>query len=656
MERAHSSSDETQRFRSGMRNAARRLGGTAFLAMIAVQVAFAPPARALGPSGLVSPDHIIAGSGDCFYVAHTPSGCGGWEIVRYFSDGSRDTDFHCASPDSCDTGAGGAGLARTAARREELPGRVRGEAYDGVNNSLFLLQDDGIHTFNPETGASSAPKIDLPTAGEGFATPPKSMATAGSGASRKFFVVDANGAVWQRMIGALGPWEKFIDGPAPLSPDKGGSPDNFRNLRVKTIKSGADEFLYPYMVCVSPDSGTNKSIVHFADKNMSGAFWVTDVDAQTGTSYCGITHDPSGYSYITDVQNNKILKKYTTPKSALSSIVDTSTRCDSIVYHPTSGRLLVAGTGDGKIYQYSTTGTLIPWGASPTPTPIPTPTSTPAPTQTPTPTPYSPPVDPPPLDPDQKALLEAMKILGISGVDLQILFVLLNDPNAVTPGGQDLLKDAYALVDYLGKLSLEANPGLVSRIEDGSLSQETFDKALYTLAVYLQETLASPKTARGTGTTPLAETRCRGSVVEMTLKPGVSQGSFTTTFPEGTHEGEDGWRTQYLALLLNRGTKMWERVLVIADSGATNAREGVAVPAKSVERAVAITVTDGLSYDWNETAGVVRVAMTVMAIEIPDGATAPTPRPGDTGGRGCSVVWPFEALLLIPLLFVGPRR
>ena len=141
-------------------------------------IAFAPPADALGPSGLVSPDHIIAGSGDSFYVAHMPLSCGGWEIVHYFGDGTRDPDFHCASPDSCDTGAGGAGLGRTAARGEELPGRVRGQAFDGTTNSLFLLQDDGIHTVNAETGVSSAPKIDLPTTGEGFATPPRSMATA----------------------------------------------------------------------------------------------------------------------------------------------------------------------------------------------------------------------------------------------------------------------------------------------------------------------------------------------------------------------------------------------------------------------------------------------------------------------------------------------
>ena len=41
---------------------------------------------------------------------------------------------------------------------------------------------------------------------------------------------------------------------------------------------------------------------------------------------------------------------------------------------------------------------------------------------------------------------------------------------------------------------------------------------------------------------------------------------------------------------------------------------------------------------------------------IGDGATAPTPHPGDTGGHGCSVVWPLGVLLLAPLLFVGPRR
>ena len=247
-------------------------------------------------------------------------------------------------------------------------------------------------------------------------------------------------------------------------------------------------------------------------------------------------------------------------------------------------------------------------------------------------------------------------------MDLQVLgALLLDDPNDVEPGEQDLLKDTYALVDFLGKLLLNEDSDLVSKIEDGSLSQETFDKALYTLAVYLQEALASSKSGNARGTSdgdasPLPETHCRGSVVEMTLKPGVSQGSFTTSFPEGTHEGEDGWRTQYLALLLDRGSKKWERVLVITDSGAANAREGVASFSRKAEKSVKITVSDGLSYDWNDTAGIVRVAMTVMTIEIPDGATAPTPRPGDTGGHGCSVVWPLGMLLLAPLLFVGPRR
>ena len=97
-------------------------------------------------------------------------------------------------------------------------------------------------------------------------------------------------------------------------------------------------------------------------------------------------------------------------------------------------------------------------------------------------------------------------------------------------------------------------------------------------------------------------------------------------------------------------------MLVITDSGAVNAREGVASFSRKAEKSVKITVSDGLSYDWNDTAGIVRVAMTVMTIEIPDGATAPTPHPGDTGGHGCSVVWPLGMLLLAPLLFVGPRR
>ena len=61
-------------------------------------------------------------------------------------------------------------------------------------------------------------------------------------------------------------------------------------------------------------------------------------------------------------------------------------------------------------------------------------------------------------------------------MDLQVLgALLLDDPNDVEPGEQDLLKDTYALVDFLGKLLLNEDSDLVSKIEDGSLSQETFE-------------------------------------------------------------------------------------------------------------------------------------------------------------------------------------
>ena len=121
-------------------------GRAACVLLFAVaMIAFAPPAVALGPSGLVSPDHIIPGSGDSFYVAHMPLSCGGWEIVHYFGDGTRDPDFHCASPDSCDTGAGGAGLSGNASRGGAFEGRVRGQSMDGETNSLYLLQADGIY-------------------------------------------------------------------------------------------------------------------------------------------------------------------------------------------------------------------------------------------------------------------------------------------------------------------------------------------------------------------------------------------------------------------------------------------------------------------------------------------------------------------------------
>ena len=645
-------------------------------------IAFAPPADALGPSGLVSPDHIIAGSGDSFYVAHMPLSCGGWEIVHYFGDGTRDPDFHCASPDSCDTGAGGAGLSGKASRGGAFEGRVRGQSMDGETNSLYLLQDDGIHPYYADTGDSAGTKIDLPTAGQGFAQPPRSMSFNGSGVYRRFFVVDADGVVWKKMIGAIS-WDKYSNA-SPASPDK------FRDASVKTITSDMTKYYYLYAAYTDG--------VYWDDLNSAASTtWQKDaVFLPQGSNYQSITFDQNGNTYVNNANNNTIQKRTPPPGNTLTTFVTLPGARGDIAYQSTSNRLLVAGTTDGKIYQYSSTGTEVPWGASPspsptlkptaaptpkpttipaptitsTPTPIPTPTSTPAPTATSTPTPFSPPVDPPPLDPDQKALLEAMNILGIDENDLLTLKLTLEmlseaDPTALTPGDKALLEDAYALVEHLGKLLLEADPALVDAIGTGALTEELFNKALYTVAIYLQENLTSGESgahalagraADDDSDAPLSEVRSRASVVEMTLKPGVSQGSFTTSFPEGTHDGEDGWRTQYLALLLDRGSKKWERVLVITDSGAVNAREGVASFSRKAEKSVKITVSDGLSYDWNDTAGIVRVAMTVMTIEIPDGATAPTPRPGDTGGHGCSVVWPLGMLLLAPLLFVGPRR
>ena len=212
-------------------------GRAACVLLFAVaMIAFAPPAVALGPSGLVSPDHIIAGSGDSFYVAHMPLSCGGWEIVHYFGDGTRDPDFHCASPDSCDTGAGGAGLSGNASRGGAFEGRVRGQSMDGETNSLYLLQDDGIHPYYADTGDSAGTKIDLPTAGQGFAQPPRSMSFNGSGVYRRFFVVDANGVVWKKMIGAIS-WDKYSNA-SPASPDK------FRDASVKTITSDMTKYYY----------------------------------------------------------------------------------------------------------------------------------------------------------------------------------------------------------------------------------------------------------------------------------------------------------------------------------------------------------------------------------------------------------------------------
>jgi Synergist-CTERM protein sorting domain-containing protein len=304
---------------------------------------------------------------------------------------------------------------------------------------------------------------------------------------------------------------------------------------------------------------------------------------------------------------------------------------------------------------------------TPTPTPVPTSTPTSSPTPSPSPTPFTIPADPSGDVTDAVALEEALAVLGIGASDLNVLKTVIewlpeSDPDAVQPGAQDLLNDTYALTEFLGRLLLEADPDLVAKIEQGSLPQDLFDKALYTVAVYLQEVLssgsergaASPRLGAGTN---LSEIRSRGGVVEMTLAPGSKQGSFTATFPDAPHAGEAGWKTHRLVLLLGRGSKKWERVFTETDSG-TQSREGAAA-ARGDGQGVDITVTDGLSYDWNDTAGVVRVAMTVMTIGVPDGAQAPTPQARATGGGGgcaASAVAPLALLLIVPLLLTGKRR
>ncbi len=305
---------------------------------------------------------------------------------------------------------------------------------------------------------------------------------------------------------------------------------------------------------------------------------------------------------------------------------------------------------------------------TPTPTVTPTPTPTPVPTLTPTPspTPFTIPADPSGDIPDAAVLEEALAVLGIRASDLNVLKSVIewlpeSDPDAVQPGAQDLLNDTYALTEFLGRLLLEANPDLVAKIEQGSLPRDLFNKVLYTVAAYLQEVLSSGA-ARGAAVpgrnagTNLSEIRSRGGVVEMTLAPGSKQGSFTATFPDAPHAGEAGWRTHRLMLLLGRGSKRWERVFTGTDSG-TRSREGTA-SARGDGQGVAITVTDGLSYDWNDTAGVVRVAMAVMTIGIPDGAQAPKPQARATGGGGgcaASAVAPLALLLALPLLLTGKR-
>ena len=359
-----------------------------------------------------------------------------------------------------------------------------------------------------------------------------------------------------------------------------------------------------------------------------------------------------------------------------------------------SGRILYAATGANAVYRYDSDGnpvnftrqpessptpTLTP---TPTPTPVPStptpvpsttpstvpmPTSTPTPVPSPTPTPYSPPSDPPPLHVDETALQEALNILGITPFDLFLLnksieLRSMSDPDAVLIGLHFFPKDTYGVVEHLGNLLFEKDPRVVWDAQSGPLSKEMYQKALYTTAIYLQQVLRSQNPdSRGSGSedgeSPLPETRSRASVIEMTLAPGASQGRFTTTFPEGLHDGEPGWRTHCVALLLHRRTKLWERVLVVSDRDGTNERSGVAsLLSREAEKAVSITVTDGLSYDWNDTAGVVRIAMAAMTIEIPDGAKAPSPKAHPTGNSGCSFGLPMALLLFVPVIFLGFRR
>ena len=384
---------------------------------------------------------------------------------------------------------------------------------------------------------------------------------------------------------------------------------------------------------------------------------------------------------MTNGQRFSVVVKLTTPgygypvpvEDAYSGYSDTARANTGESFYSSSGTTwydltTYNATANVCLKAFSKTVTLTPTPTplptptvTPAPTPVPTSTPTPSPTPSPSPTPFTIPADPSGDIPDAAALEEALAVLGIRASDLNVLKTVIewlpeSDPDAVRPGAQDLLNDTYAFTEFLGKLLIEANPDLVAKIEQGALSRDTFNRALYTIAVYLQEVLSSGAARGAAAATSLSEIRSRGGVIEMTLAPGSKQGSFTVTFPDAPHAGEAGWKTHRLVLLLNRGSKKWERVFTETDSG-TQSRE--AATARGDGQGVDITVTDGLSYDWNETAGVVRVAMTVMTIGVPDGAQAPTPQAHTTGGGGgCSAaaVAPLALLLIVPLLLTGKRR
>ena len=241
---------------------------------------------------------------------------------------------------------------------------VRGMAYDGSTDQLWILVDDALGSRIVPLEASTGRQIADPVV-----LPPQIMGPQGMAFNDQFFsVITYDGTVWK------------YDRQSGLWTDM-HFPVQSKNLFGATSSNQVSQHVY--VVGSETVEGKHVSSVWRYD-GVQWQLWVTTPPGDNRALF-GVTGDHQGQIFTTDTEQNQVVPYY--PCGTLGMPWPLPTWSEGIVWDPYSGLIYVTGTGDGKVYRYTPQGNPFPWGQvpppRPTPSPTPVPSVTPAPTATP---------------------------------------------------------------------------------------------------------------------------------------------------------------------------------------------------------------------------------------------------------------------------------